>query len=313
MMHLVFCCDRGVLAALHVAAYSALRELRGCQDAVVIHLFANDFSPDDLGLLRQTLDRAGCPYSLECHAVDVSSLTGIPTLNHSLAPYFRLFVPALLEVPRFLYLDADILCQVNLQPLFSLDLGGNPAGLAPEAPIHASGDPAVLAQLGPRAQGHYYNSGVMVVDRDTWQSKDTTARLVQYIRVNSLKFHDQSALNYVLHGHIATLPEIYNTRANAREHWPLLKSPRDGRGILLHYIDYPKPWSPFGRWVHPFGHLWWRTYRQTAHFAHRPRPSLLSSLRHVSTRKSQYWKYFKDQLLFSAYNRGLPFKPKGVR
>jgi hypothetical protein len=64
-----------------------------------------------------------------------------------------------------------------------------------------------------------------------------------------------------------------------------------------------------GRWVHPFGKMWWDEYRKTAHFQkqrHKPPPVRWDSRSLVGYRKA-----LKDKLLFSLYDIGL-FLPKGV-
>ena len=311
MHHLVFSVDRRMLAALHVAALSILERYReGCE--LTFHVFSAELNEADISLLNRTLALAGRRYHLQLETVNPLQLAAFPKLRGSLANYFRLLAPALLGVERLLYCDVDTLCQVDLSPLVALDLGDSPIALAPEAPIHASVDPAVARLLGARACGHYYNTGVMVVAVDQWRGEKLTERCFAHIGEHQPVFHEQSVLNYLLHGRIHPLSSRYNCRTNARENWPDLLPPAAGEGRLLHFIDFPKPWSPCGRWIHPLGGLWWRCYRRTAHYQENQTRQVGSRLRTFAAHQAGYRRTLKDKLLFSALAAGLIQRVKGM-
>jgi lipopolysaccharide biosynthesis glycosyltransferase len=310
-MNLVFCADRKMLAGLHVAAQSILAGTAATSDSVAISLFSADLHESDVGLLRKSLDRADRAYSLKLHAIDGKRFDGFPDLQASFATYFRLVVPEVLEVDRFLYIDADTLCRADLSALYQVDLRGHPIGLVPEAPIHHSADPEVAGLLGDLARGDYYNAGVMLVDAVAWRRDDLTRRCLDFIQQHQPRYHDQSALNYVLHGNIYSLPENYNCRTNARENWHALVPPNSGQGRLLHFVDFPKPWSGWGRAVHPLGGLWYAEWRKTACF-----PSTEGmgdrSFRGVMRNRRKYVQAMKDRLLFSLLSAGWIARVKGM-
>lgn len=300
-----------MLAGLHVAAQSILSTLGELPDSVTIHLFSADLAKTDADLLRRTLDRSAKPYSLHLHKIDGTRFTGFPELQASFATYFRLVVPEVLEVERFLYIDADTLCRTDLRPLYGADLDGHPIGLVPEAPIHQSADPLVARLLGERAQGNYYNAGVMLVDAIAWRRGGLTTRCLEFIQEHQPRYHDQSALNFVLHGAIHPLPAQYNCRTNARENWPALIPPISGVGKLLHFVDFPKPWSLLGRGFHPLGKLWAGEWSKTADFISsgsmpdRPVLSLIEN-------RHKYLQTLKDKVLFDLLSTGLITRVKGM-
>ncbi|MFC7338101.1 glycosyltransferase family 8 protein [Haloferula chungangensis] len=308
-MNLVFCADRRMLAGLHVAAQSILFELHNEVPQVSISVFSADLDDSDEALLRKTLDRTGRDYVLTMYPIDSSRFESFPDLQASHATYFRLIVPDILGVDRFLYIDADTLCRANLQPLYHTDLQGNPIGMAPEAPIERSVDPDVARLLGDRAKGYYYNAGVALIDAALWRREGLTEKCLKFIQDHHPSYHDQSALNYVLHGKIRCLEAKYNCRTNARENWPDLKSPASGRGKLLHFVDFPKPWSKWGKVVHPLGPVWWNALARTEMDA-----STLGSvdLSLVWRTREAYRRTFKDTILFRGYCLGAISKVKGV-
>ena len=309
--HLVFSADRRMLGGLHVAVLSILQNYASDRN-ISLHLFSEDLNDADINLLKQTLATAGRNFEFVHEKVDSSLFAGFPTLQDSLATYFRLVAPVVLDVDRFLYCDVDTLCQVDLSPLLELDMSGCPIALTPEAPIHGSPDPDVARELGEEARGFYYNAGVMVVDAKQWRSEGLTNRCLEYIADRQPNWHDQSALNFVLHGRIQKLPSQYNCRTNVRKAWSDLLSSKNGYGYLLHFVDFPKPWSPFGRWVHPWGKLWGQYYRATKHYRDKIALNEVNCLRVLIGNRKGYQKIFKDRVLFSLLRTGLVRRVNGM-
>jgi lipopolysaccharide biosynthesis glycosyltransferase len=308
-MDIVFCSDRRVLAGLHVAAKSVLAHLAGTVVRPVFWIFSDEIDEADLALLHATLESTGRPFTLQLRSVDAAPLQAFPRLTGSLAAYYRLLVPEQIDAERYLYLDVDTLCRADLSVLMGVPLDGCPAALCSEGPITGNADTLISKLLGERATGDYFNSGVMVVDVQKWRSMGLTAQCLEFLTNNKVTHWDQSAVNYVLHGRIASIKSHFNCYTNVRSNWPLLKRPHSGKNCLLHFVDYPKPWSRYGEWVHPFGRDWWSAYRSTAHYPVGRSPDLEVELRWEQW--PDYKKAVKDKLLFFAYARGW-IQPKGV-
>lgn len=305
MLPICFCVDQRMLAGLHVAARSILESLaEGLEPH--FHVFSDDLSREDFEILRKTLSSTSRQFELSQHTVAPEVFSGFPELGNSLATYYRLVIPEVLGSGRVFYIDADTLCRINISPLFEIDLEGSPIALAAEAPIDAGPDPRVNEMLGEQAHGHYFNAGVMVLDIDAWRKEDLTNRCLSWIAETKPTYHDQSALNFVLHGRINQLDDRYNCRTNVRRFWPSLKSPELGDGTILHFVDFPKPWSRYGNWVHPFGKLWWKELDKTA-FG-QSKVVFQEPIIPESNRRSAYKLMFKDRLLFSLHNRGIRVK-----
>ncbi len=162
--------------------------------------------------------------------------------NLARSAYFRIYAANwLLRTRRYLravYMDSDIICQGDLRPLFEVDLEKSSLAGRPEdisaAVIRAAGKCGVGAD-------HYINSGVLVFNFEhsriadqlhdaIWQSENAGPRLT---------FHDQCALNIAFSGSIKHLPNRFNTflRPYKVHDKELIE------GVLLHYLDRPKPWD----------------------------------------------------------------------
>jgi lipopolysaccharide biosynthesis glycosyltransferase len=312
-MNIVFCADRRVLPGLHVAMYSLLEQIGATVSETRFYLFSDELTGADLNLLRQTLSAVGKKFTLEQHRVDAKLFAGFLPLNGSCAAYYRLIVPQALDVERFLYLDADTLCELDVSELNSLDLHGTPAALVPEAPLAGAIDRFVAEQLGNSATEPYYNSGVILVDVPAWRRQRVTERALEYITTHRPPFHDQSALNVVLRGQAVTLEERFNCITNMRKHWPALRTSDGASNRLLHFVDYPKPWDLFGEWVNPHYLRWRRVLEKTALKDFR---SWQNTPARKFPRTGKAWrgykKSFKDRWLFAGYARGWFKKIKGV-
>ena len=295
-----------MLLALHVAAKSVLEHFNGEPSITVL---SDDLAEADMCLLHETLTLIGKKFQLDLLRVDSKPFQDFPTLAGRHSTYFRLLIPDLIPDDRCLYLDCDILCRIDVSPLGNWDLRGHAVALAPEAPIQLSLDKKLVAELGAEATGFYHNAGVCVMDCARWRNENLTRKCLDYIAKNNPDYHDQSALNFVFHNQIAELDLCFNRQTNVRSNWPHLRPLVEIQGQLLHFVDFPKPWSPYAIWVHPFGKMWWQAYRQTAHF--QPGVEVSSSLDWNEKTKAGYKKALKDKILFSLYCAGIVV-PKGV-
>jgi len=310
-MNIVFCVDPSVLPGLHVAAYSLLERMHPAADQTRFTIFSETLDDSDMALLQQTLGVLTKRFKLELRRVDGSGFAKFPPLNDSWATYYRLFAARICESERLLYLDADTLCDVDVSELNSLDMRDTPVAWVPEAPLSRAVDRNVAEYLGNSEAESYFNAGVMLMNVAEWRRQKISERAMEYIAAHRPAFHDQSALNFVLHRN--ALDEKYNCMSNMRKNWPAVQRPYGSIGRLVHFLDYPKPWDFLGEWVHPQYRLWHSVLNQTAmrHFqSWRP----TASRRLPKTRKAWigYKKALKDRILFAGYRHGWLRRVKGV-
>src|SRR5262249_8811092 len=126
-------------------------------------------------------------------------------------------------------------------------------------------------------------------------------------------FHDQSALNALLHDIALPLDERFNSVANMRKHWPALCLAPRPTARLVHFVDYPKPWDFLGEFIHPPYRLWRSALERTA-FKRVRSWHTTPSRKLPKTRKAWagYRKALRDRILFAGYRRGWFKKVKGV-
>lgn len=312
-VHIVFCADRRVLPGLHVAAYSLLEHISLKVPLTSFYVFSDQLDEGDLALLRQTLAPLQKKFTLELRQINRSQFNGFPSMNNSWAAYYRLAAPQALDIKKFIYVDVDILCAVDLSELYALDLGKSPAGLVPEASLAYAADRFVAEKLGNSPVEPYYNSGVILVNVDVWRQQQITEKAMEYLAKYHPSYWDQSALNVVLHGNAISLNERFNSIANMRKYWPCLRQPYGQIGRLIHFLDYPKPWDFLGEYCHPQYRLWRAVLDKTAMKQFRSWHAT-SSRKFPGNRKSWngYKKALKDHMLFTGYIGGWFKHIKGV-
>lgn len=200
----------------------------------------------------------------ELNLIDVSKVLADypqPDRNHvySRMVYARLMAPEMIDADRAVYLDSDTLVRHDLAELYAWDLQGAPLAavsdygayrLAGRSPIQES---YFRETVGGGPITRYFNSGVMVIDLQRFRNDRIGAQTLQLIQTGrKFRYADQCALNLVVQGDYAALPERWNAMTE------LLDMPEDP-GIdpdlaervrearrnpaLIHYVG-PKPWTP---------------------------------------------------------------------
>lgn len=312
-MTIVFCADRKVLPGLHVTMFSLLEHAGPPCLPIRFHLFSDDLAQSDCSSLKDTLYTTGKPFDFSHHRIDPEAFRSFPPLNGSRATYYRLHAASIIESERFLYLDADILCDIDIAPLLDFDFQGHPVAWTTEASLALAGDRQVAHELGNSANEPYFNAGVILINAPEWRRQRISERAMEYLSAHAPAFHDQSALNVILHRASAHLDPRFNTIANHRSNWPHIRHPYGENHRLIHFVDFPKPWDLAARFIHPQYALWHSVLEKTSFGNLRSwrkslpaRPPLSAAIR------AGYRKALKDKLLFTAFRRDWPIPIKGI-
>ena len=192
--------------------------------------------------LSRLIDSIGGPVRLEFVPVN-PSIFGKATLGPSKShmAYCRILLPHLLDVPRLIYLDCDVLVFRNLSELFDLELSPSKVvgAVCDSETLTLGEDSQTLAEaMNLPANGEYFNSGVMLMNLSQLKHENFTERSLDFLEAQSgnYRFHDQSAINFLLHGRIAELPEQWN-----RAFWRFDEQENNDLDCVVHYTG-SVPW-----------------------------------------------------------------------
>jgi lipopolysaccharide biosynthesis glycosyltransferase len=155
--------------------------------------------------------------------------------------YCRILLPHLLNVPRLIYLDCDVLVFRDLSQLFDVELSpGKVLAAVPDSEtLSLAEDSLVVAKaMKLPAEGAYFNCGAMLMDLDELRKKHFFERSVEFLHFwrGHYRFHDQSAINFLLHGQIEELPEHWN-----RASWRFDAQQNNDLDCVIHYTT-SAPW-----------------------------------------------------------------------
>jgi lipopolysaccharide biosynthesis glycosyltransferase len=164
------------------------------------------------------------------------------------AMFLKCVAPRLLDEAAdvLVYLDSDTLVLGDLAQLAHTDIGDNTAGCVEDRYVTSN-------VLDPGARP-YYNSGVILADRERWNAAGTTENIISLITQNAdvLNYPDQDAINKVLRGAIFPLDRRWNHMVGetVKTDPAAPVSSRVEEATVLHYCGPIKPWRT--KLSHPY-------------------------------------------------------------
>jgi lipopolysaccharide biosynthesis glycosyltransferase len=226
---------------LYCAVASALNHLDSTRH-VDLKVLDGGISKHSKNTLSRLVERYGNVVRLQFVAVD-DSLFRDATLGpaESHMTYCRTLLPRLLDVPRLIYLDCDLLVFRDLSELFDLELsvGKILAAVHDSETLTLSDDSRPLAgAMSLPANGRYFNAGIMLLNLNELREQNFTEQSVEFFKSwrGQYRFHDQSAINFLLYGQIDELPEYWN-----RASWRFDAQQNNDLDCVLHYTT-SAPW-----------------------------------------------------------------------
>jgi len=226
---------------LYCAAASALSQLSK-ERSVKLFVLDGGISQECRNVLDRLVQGFGNPVSLEFVPIDESVFR-----RASLGPgeshmtYCRILLPHLLDVPRVIYLDCDVLVFRDLSQLFNVELspGKVLAAARDSETLSLADDSSTIADaINLPCEGAYFNCGVMLMNLDELRKQHFFQRSVEFLNnwSGKYRFWDQSAINFLLHGQVDELPEHWN-----RASWQFDAQNNNELDCVVHYTT-SAPW-----------------------------------------------------------------------
>ena len=237
---LAFASNERYFPGLYCAVASALNRVDRTRQ-VNLKVLDGGISQTSRDTLSRLVERIGKLVRLEFVPVD-QSVFGKATLGpgESHMTYCRILLPHLLDVPRLIYLDCDVLVFRDLSELFNLELSPSKilAAVPDSETLTLSDDSWKIAgAMNLPADGRYFNCGVTLMNLDELRKQHFFERAVEFLnRKSTYRFWDQSAINFLLHGQIDELPEYWN-----RASWCFDAQQDNDLDCVLHYTS-SAPW-----------------------------------------------------------------------
>ena len=232
--------DERYFPGLYCAVASALNHVSR-EASVNLRVLDGGISQASKDRLERLVDRFGNQVRLKFVPVDESVFRGAtlgPGESHM--TYCRILLPHLLDVPRLIYLDCDVLVFRDLSRLFDVELSpGKVLAAVPDSETLSLADdsPTIADAINLPREGAYFNCGVMLMNLDQLRKQRFFDRAVEFLnRKSAYRFWDQSAINFLLYGQIDELPECWN-----RASWRFDAQQNNDLDCVLHYTTCA-PW-----------------------------------------------------------------------
>jgi lipopolysaccharide biosynthesis glycosyltransferase len=233
--------DEGYFPGLYCAVASALSAVDPARK-VDVKVLDGGLSQASRDTIASLIERIGKHARLDFVKADPSifdKATLGPGQSHM--AYCRILLPHLLDVPRLIYLDSDVLAFRDLSQLFDVELAAGKlvAAVRDSETLSLADDSIALTKaMKLPAEGSYFNSGVMLMNLDELRNQHFFERAVEFLSAcrADYRFHDQSAINFLLHAHIEELPEYWN-----RPSWRFDAQQNNDLRCVLHYTT-SAPW-----------------------------------------------------------------------
>ena len=171
--------------------------------------------------------------------------------------YGRLLLADIIQGDQVLYLDADLVVELDVLQLENFEFGNNfLAAVGGGLFKNTLGRKFYVDKLKIDPWMEYFNAGVLLLDLRKWRFeniKEQCLKLADKYPMD-LPSHDQSLLNILCKGRFAKLPESFNCSWEADKPKPIL-----AENMIIHFIGAPKPWDPLASYLHR-GFRKWNKY-----------------------------------------------------
>jgi len=170
---------------------------------------------------------------------------------------FRLVIPEILSLDKVIYLDCDVVVNMDIRVLWDVPLEGYSMAGALDVPQSRFSSSALSMRLLGCDAEKYVNSGVLLMNLAKIREKFDVRRGLLWIRRNRhrMKYHDQDLINSYFQGDIKILDGRFNKLGAA-----FSGDINASTGCILHAAG-DKPWAaPKGSDV---DRLYWSSFLKT--------------------------------------------------
>ena len=256
-INLAFCINDNYTPQLIVVLWSIMVNLHSGRN-VNTYIFSSDISQASKNRLYKM--RLWFK-NLHINFIDVDNaeLQNMPkTIDYiSAETYYRYVIPELLpDIDKILYLDADIIVNGDISPLYDTDI--SKYYMAGGYDLYID-DIKYKPEIGFGQDDLYVNTGVLLMNLKQMRTDNIPKKLINTTKkmAGKIKYQDQDIINIVCRGKILQFDSIYNYTSHN-----ILKEKRKyKRAVIIHYTGANKPWLPDSN--NPMRHLW-RRYAEKA-------------------------------------------------
>ena len=268
---IAYATDNGYTIPTLVSITSLLESIKFNETFYDIYIMISKNFTKDNKIMLKSLTRH---YPLQCkvHFINMSDLF-IEQKKSPTSMFYRLALPDnLTQIDKIIYLDGDTMVFDDLTELYNINMTDNYILGFLDSLVNA------LQKYGIK-DGVVLNSGVLLMDLKVLRNFNATTKFKQFMQSqdNNVDQDDQTTINYVLQGHLHSLPPKYGMwgftqyghaifHNNVQRHWlkyneTELKEAFEHPAIL-HYTAG----KPFKDNDAPYNETWWNHANKTGYY-----------------------------------------------
>ena len=273
-----FCSDPGYIPQLAAALVSLFKS--NWRNRLEVHVVTSGLSAEN----RFRLERLATTYgrTLCLHDLDITPLQGLAEYVQPKSTYYRLLLPRLLQsVPRLIYLDCDLVVEIDLAELWNTPQQGKLVlGVAERDALQ----PGLQAHVGTPGDA-YINAGVLVMDLQAWRNESVAEKCLAWLAANPTvaTMMDQDAINHICVGRKGYVPLKWNLNPI---HGPARVTLKDFPERVLHFAGPLKPWHEW--YCQDLAEIFYSYLKETAsNYVLEPEPATKMG-QHLSA-ANQHW------------------------
>lgn len=260
-IHIVSSADDNYVQHLAVMFVSLLKNLDPSRK-VNLYVIQSEMKEHNKQLLNETTASFGISIEflkMDKHTFDHAYMSKHINNHVTKTAYYRICIPELItdpDVKKAIYIDCDALVLDDISKLWDIDFYPYPCAAVEDAGKHRR-----LENMGISVTSKYFNSGMMMIHFERWRKNRTTEKILNFTKTfpkEKLMFHDQDALNGILHDKWHELHPRWNAQTHIMLKEKLPESLRDQKlhsetranPAIVHFCGPEKPWHPQSK--HPF-------------------------------------------------------------
>ncbi|MEJ6981976.1 glycosyltransferase [Pedobacter sp. P351] len=291
-MNVAFCINRLGLSGLGVTLLSMIQN---CSAPAELNLYfvCSSLSSDDKNEISDLLQAKG--FAGKHRFIDFypeATFGSLRSFHGDWTAYGILLLSDFILEPQVLYLDADLVVELDVLSLDKFDFKGKALAAVSGGKLKTEYEYDFYinkALLSPDLDS--FNSGVVVFNLDEWRLNKLKDRCMEIANrfPKDLLSADQSILNAVFAGNFLKLPESYNCEWFANDDKRIIPN-----NVIFHFIGSPKPWDMFGSRLHK-GFKTWTKYSEKR-WERKYEAFTLRNLKRTWNLRRSYVRVLKDRI-----------------
>jgi len=237
-MNIVFVIDVLGLESLGAVLTSLVRN---CSDTRKLRLnfFCSAVAPRDKDNILKLLEMENYSGGTFFHDFNAVKMFGhLNSLHGNWAIYGRFIIPKLIDSEYALYLDADMLILLDILTISEIKFTDQFLAAVPGGTFNSGLDGKFLIdRLGLSKEQKSFNSGVLVFNIKTWNSKSISREIDEMCRryPRELISHDQTVLNALCNGNFHCIDNRFNNLWYPNNKLPIRRSYHNS---ILHFAGH---------------------------------------------------------------------------